>query len=143
MDGEHNNASMTDGALADKLSEVLADPARLAHLAKMASSLAGSGLLDGIAGTVPEGDARSSAEQAIPRDADAQAGLPPPEVIGRATPRVDSGNRLPPITGRHAALLKALKPYLGEQKRERVDRMLQLLQLADIAGTVLTTKEGR
>jgi hypothetical protein len=50
---------------------------------------------------------------------------------------------VPGVSGRHTALLRAIKPYLGSEKQARVDQMVKLLQLAELADTVLRgSQEG-
>jgi hypothetical protein len=49
-------------------------------------------------------------------------------------------NGIRAVNGRHSALLRALKPYLGQEKQARIDQMMRLLQLAELADTVLRGK---
>lgn len=44
---------------------------------------------------------------------------------------------------REAQLLNALKPYCSEQRRQRIDRALQIARLSQIAGTALRNMEKK
>ena len=116
------------------LNSVLSDPESMSRLASMASALASSGILSGLMGgtggegtpseTVPMTGVGASQEVQT-ADADTDAG-----VRGKGLP-------IGGVSGRHAALLRAIKPYLGQEKQARVDQMMKLLKLAELADTVL------
>ncbi len=124
--------------LGQKLNAMLSDPESMSRLAGMASALASSGILSGLMGngdgTQADGATRGDTEAAVNQGRDDSSGenLPAEAVSG-------PGN-IWAVNGRHAALLRALKPYLGEQKQARIDQMMRLLQLAELADTVLRGK---
>ncbi len=126
-----------ENPLGEKLAAMLSDPESMARLAKMASSLAGSGLLDSLGAAGGIGSDGTTGATALPSetttDDSEQKNAAPPQVLRAGM----SGKN------RHTALLQALKPYLRAEKRERIDRMLKLLQLADLAGTVLYSDSQR
>lgn len=146
--GEHTS---DENPLGGKLNQILSDPESMRKLSQMANALAGSGMLDnlGIGKNADHtendknGDGASggsgSEKQEGSDTAAAAAAVLREWTAGKKTDggnKSGKGNR-DSHTNRHAALLCALRPYLGEQKRERVDRMLKLLQLADLADSVL------
>ena len=149
------------GALSEKLNQVLSDPDSLARLAKIASALSGTGLLDGLAGGMLSGGGNSGggasgdvtargettadtgtsgdagAAQEVFRTLSGKNGGHSGDSHSHGEQHPHGGSHSP--GGKHTALLSALKPYLSEEKRERVDRMLKLLQLAELADAVLRT----
>ena len=93
--------------LEDKLSAILSDPDAMGRIAEMAKSLAGE-----------EGGGEAG------RAAEADEGL-----IRRAMKLMRSRA----LSGDENALLKALRPFLSEERRRRLDRALKLAQLASLA----------
>ncbi len=130
--------NMQNDDLGEKLNAMLSDPESLSRLAGMASALASSGVLSGLMGNPgaggdgktasAEANVASSTEENRPFDT-----LP-------AEPQKSSQNGIRAVNGRHSALLRALKPYLGQEKQARIDQMMRLLQLAELADTVLRGK---
>lgn len=117
--------------LGRKLNEMLSDPDTMQRLAGMASAFASSGLLSGTDGG--ECVQRFDAEQAPSESADA----------GEAGAGNAHTGALRAVGGsRHTELLRAVKPYLGAEKQARVDRLMKLLQLAELADTVLRGSGG-
>ncbi len=139
MTEEFSNAisSEEENPIGEKLNQILSDPESMARLAKMASSLSATGLLDSLGMHASEmGSDPGTSPMSEPKTADTPIPTQP-ETGGIAAAQLFSGKN------RHTALLRALKPYLGTEKRDRVDRMLKLLQLAEVAGTVLySEKDG-
>lgn len=129
--------------LGEKLNAMLSDPESLSRLAGMASALASSGVLSGLMGS--SGSARNdgpdegSTETAANQGEDQHTAENPS--AEKLPAEVSSGHgTIRAVNGRHAALLRALKPYLGEQKQARIDQMMRLLQLAELADAVLRGK---
>lgn len=121
--------------IGQKLNEMLSDPAALSRLAGMASALASSGMLSGLVG----GDGSQTA-QISRSDTEETNGEEPLREEPRSATRI--GSALPAVSSRHTALLRAVKPYLGAEKQARVDQMMKLLQLAELADTVLRGSGG-
>ncbi|MBE6657564.1 MAG: hypothetical protein E7604_03875 [Ruminococcaceae bacterium] len=122
--------NMQNEGLEQKLNSILSDPESLSRLAAMASSLASSGMLSGLmqgSGTAeePSKDNESVVEST---EGDREAA---------AKPLLQNTAAIRGISGRHSALLRAIKPYLGTEKQTRIDQMMKLLQLAELADTVL------
>ena len=131
---EQDNKIMQNEDLGQKLNAVLSDPERLQQLAGMANALASSGMLSGMLGGL---DKKTEDEAS-----DTSSNLPAASVSAKE----DGGKDGMPTeiiraaSSRHSALLRALKPYLGEEKQARIDQMMRLLQLAELADTVLRGK---
>lgn len=157
QNGEH---TPDENPLSGKLNQILSDPESMRKLSQMANVLAGSGMLDnlgigknadrtendqtGDGASGGSGSDTAAAAAAVFRELTAgkgtDGGNKSAENTGNAGSSGGSGggkNSRNSHTNKHAALLCALRPYLGEQKRDRVDRMLKLLQLADLADSVL------
>ena len=147
------------GVLQERLNSLLSDPESMGRLFQMASGLASSGLFSGMSGgnapsgTGNEGETASEAVGAPseePSVGNPSAGNPS---VGkssdaaadreeRRTPAVSHGMRGKHSGGKHAALLKALRPYMSAPRQSRIDQMLQLLQLAEAAETILQTQNA-
>ena len=128
---EQENEKLQNEGLEQKLSAMLSDPESMSRLAGMASALASSGALSGLLGAVqPVGaDGAEASEERLP----ASVSAPTDGKSGAGMDFKSAGNR-------HSALLRALKPYLGQEKQARIDQMMRLLQLAELADTVLRGK---
>lgn len=128
--------NMQNEDLGQKLNAMLSDPETMHRLAGMASALASSGVLSGLVGTGGEpredGDAAAEGitEPNLPTAVSSGG-----ESSGRQASRIAFA-----ANSRHSALLRALKPYLGQEKQARIDQMMRLLQLAELADTVLRGK---
>lgn len=99
------------------LKTVSQNPEMLTQAMQMAESLKDSGLLSGIL----------SRQKDEKQDTEERA-----EPTGRET----GGNEKPPGNSRyqrHHALLLALRPYLSEERKERVDLLIRLLGILNAA----------
>ncbi len=135
MEEEYSAASGAENPLGEKLNQMLSDPESMARLAQMASSLAKTGLFDSLGQSDAPEPIASEATQT--ESAGAVAASAPQE----KQRNVSAAAQLLSGKNRHTALLRALKPYVGAEKRDRIDRMLKLLQLADVAGVVLYSEK--
>ena len=133
--------NMQNDDLTEKLNAVLSDPESLNRLAGMASALASSGILSGLMGNPGAGSDRTTAP-----DGEREEHPTAENRMSDAVPaEMPSGQKstqggIKAVNGRHSALLRAIKPYLGQEKQARVDQMMRLLQLAELADTVLRGK---
>ena len=124
--------------LEDALQQLLNDPAQLAELASLASSLglslpaAPSAQPPAEPQTMPQGAA------AQPPSAAADAERQPPQRPAFSPQATQS--RAP---ARQEKLLSALKPFLKPSRQEKLDRALRLAQLSDLAGAVLHHSGGK
>ena len=99
-----------DENLSEKIRALLADPAALSAIASVASSLSGSDAAPAV---------QSVAAQTEQPDtpASVQASLAP-----RRDPRID--------------LLCAIKPLVNDQKRNRIDNLVQIASVASLLGSL-------
>ncbi len=93
-----------EGNLADKISELLADPEGMARIEAMAQSLL-------------SGEQEEKREEPLPN---------PAQFAGILSALKQSGG------DERSRLLLALRPHLGEERRARVDKAIKLLRLASV-----------
>ena len=126
----------------DLLSSLASNPDLLKNAMQMASALASSGALDGLFGKGTEGVAPPSGkdfsslfsgmgqgkgeEQRGPSPTD-RSHPPSPE------PRPPMKRPEPPCHNDRIQLLRAVRPFLPEEKREKIDFLVQLLGLLHTA----------
>ena len=106
--------------LEDKLNSILSDPGQMEKIAGLARTLMG--------GAGPEAAPDTPPGVAPGRD---------PGLLGRIAKAMRGGGG---DGGREQALLAAMRPYLSEKRRGKMDRALQLARLARILR--LTALEG-
>jgi len=125
----------------EQLNTILSDPEAMAQIAALAQSISGSG----------DGSQRSDgAADASPREKPAQgAGVDPdalrtalggldPELLRRLGPLMEQLNR--PESSEATAFLMALRPFLSEARRGKVERAAQLARLVHLGKVFLTTQ---
>ena len=95
--------------LEGQIRQVLDDPAQMAQIMGLAQSLMGGG-----------GDA--------PKEPS-----PPPAPDGGLLGKLGSLMRQPEQKGDREALLQAMRPYLSEKRRRKLDRALQITRMAHLA----------
>ena len=130
--------NMQNDDLGEKLNAMLSDPESLSRLAGMASALASSGVLSGLMGNLRAGDDSQTASDDTKAPSMSEDNRPSDTLPAETQKSLQNGIRA--VNGRHSALLRALKPYLGQEKQARIDQMMRLLQLAELADTVLRGK---
>ncbi len=129
--------NMQNDDLGEKLNAMLSDPESLSRLAGMASALASSGVLSGLMGN-PKAGGSETASDDTKAPSMSEDNRPSDTLPAETQKSLQNGIRA--VNGRHSALLRALKPYLGQEKQARIDQMMRLLQLAELADTVLRGK---
>ena len=129
--------NMQNDDLGEKLNAMLSDPESLSRLAGMASALASSGVLSGLMGNPKAGGGETASDDT--KAPSMSEDNRPSDTLPAETPK-SLQNGIRAVNGRHSALLRALKPYLGQEKQARIDQMMRLLQLAELADTVLRGK---
>ena len=97
--------------LEDRISSILNDPEQMDRIAEMAKSLMG--------GEAPP----AQAEAALPELGD-------PALLGRLGRLLRSART---EDSRQEALLQAMKPYLSERRRGKMERAIQLARMARLA----------
>lgn len=108
--------------IGEKLDALLNDPKQFGKIAQLASSILGDGGDKSAPPSAPEPDLDLDMGAAAPDDAPARAGA------GH-----DSANR---------HLLEAMKPYLAEKRRRKIDRAMKLARLASLAELAAEDLEG-
>ena len=129
--------NMQNDDLGEKLNAMLSDPESLSRLAGMASALASSGVLSGLMGNLRAGGGETASDD-TKAPSMSEDNRPSDTLPAETQKSLQNGIRA--VNGRHSALLRALKPYLGQEKQARIDQMMRLLQLAELADTVLRGK---
>lgn len=126
----------------EQLNSILSDPDAMAQIAALAQSISGG----------PESAAASSADAAAGDSAPGNgASFDPdaagaalrgidPELMRRIMPLLRQMNR--PESSDTTAFLLALRPFLSEARRGKVERAAQLARLIHLGKTFLTAKEG-
>ncbi len=108
--------------LGDKLNAVLNDPEQMKRIADMAKSLMGGGM----GGPAQEEPKEVKREQ--PAE-EASAPLFDPGMLGKLSSFMKKGES----RSETHALLEAMKPYLSEKRRNKMDKALKLAKFASIA----------
>ncbi len=116
-----------ENELQEKLTQVLSDPAAMSKIMSIAGALMGG---SPSASDAPKDDTLSSS-------ADDEAVRPPSAEAGPIAGNIDTAGLLAALTAKpsddpRCALLLAIKPYLQENRRYRVDSLIRALKLAEI-----------
>ena len=114
----------------EQLNTILSDPEAMSRIATLAQSLSGASP----EAPPPPPDAAPDAEGGTAA-ASALGGLDP-ELLRRALPLLRQLNR--PESGEAAEFLRALRPFLSEKRRGKVERAAQLARLIHLGKTFLT-----
>ena len=109
--------SETDG-LEDKLQQILNDPQSMAQILSLAQSL----------GMSPESEQKQETSSAPP---------PPPPDDGFVKAIIGLMQQARKSDSKQEALLCALKPFLAPDRREKIDRALQIARISHRAGAGL------
>ena len=104
-----------NGDFSSKLDKILSNPAMMAQIKSLADTMTE----DGEAKTPPP----TEPTQAAPEPEPAAAPESPPPAPGMEKNIKNT-----------RALLLALKPYLDDKRRDKIDKMLNMLRLAEMAG---------
>lgn len=145
----------------EQIKALLSNPETLERIASMVESFGGSGLSQLLAGSAPESSApesdvlpqkepenaalsESSAPQNKPHEPEAQeaaAMLPAASGISPSAPlgALLSGKGTP---DRRITLLKAIRPYVNDAKKERVDGLVRALSVAGLLNNYKNTLLG-
>ena len=103
----------------EQLNTILSDPDAMTRIAALAQSLGGAG------GEEPKPEQKKEPEGAF----DAEA-------LGRIARQLNRSE-----SGEAAAFLRALRPYLSEKRRDKVERAAQLARLIHLGKTFLLSQE--
>lgn len=121
------------GELEDKINSVLNDPEQLGEIARLAQTLMGGGQEN------KSGERRSASPSAQP----AMSGLF--EQFGLDGDTLNRiGSVLSTSSGSNSqALLEAMKPYLSDKRKNKMDKAIKLARLAKLAGFAMGEMGGR
>ncbi len=131
---------------ADLLSSLASNPELLKNAMQMASALASSGVLDGILGKGTQANPSDPSSKPESDFSAVLAGLgsektqeSPPTPPAHPTPsqpkdpRPQTKRSTPPCHNDRIQLLRSVRPFLPEDKREKIDFLIQLLGLLHTA----------
>ena len=131
----------------DKLNTLLSDPGAMAQVMQMAQSLSQQmGAPEGApppsdGAPTPSGPAPAAPQQnGASGDLTSLLGGVDPAMIQKLLPVLSQMNR--PESGETAAFLRALRPFLKPERRDKVERAAQLARLIHLAKTFLLSQEG-
>ena len=145
----------------EQIKALLSNPETLERIASMVESFGGSGLSQLLAGSAPESSAPESdvlpqkepenaalSESSVPptkphapEAQEAAAMLPAASGISPSAPlgALLSGKGTP---DRRITLLKAIRPYVNDAKKERVDGLVRALSVAGLLNNYKNTRLG-
>lgn len=115
------------GELEDKINAVLGDPEQLGRLTQMAQDLMGSS--DGLGDKLKGLFGGSSSPESCGEDREMLAGMT------RLMQGLSKKNE-------HTALLEAMKPYLTEKRRSKMDKAMRIAQMARVAELAFGKGDG-
>ena len=145
----------------EQIKALLSNPETLERIASMVESFGGSGLSQLLAGSVPESSAPESDElpQKEPENAAlSESSVPPTKP--HAPEAQEAAAMLPAASGispsaplgallsgkgtpdRRITLLKAIRPYVNDAKKERVDGLVRALSVAGLLNNYKNTLLG-
>lgn len=116
-----------DTDIGAQISKLLADPAAMSQIMSVAGQLMN---------TNAPSDPPESAEPA-PESPPESPSMPSMEMLMKLASGIKPSKNDP-----RCALLSALKPYLNESRRERVDALIQAISLSGLAGEFLHRSNG-
>lgn len=140
----------------EQLNSILSDPDAMAQIVSLAQSISGG------PGAAADSSGGAAAEDAAPRDSPPKDGAPgngppkgglpfdpdaagaalrglDPELMRRLMPLLRQMNR--PESSETTAFLLALRPFLSEARRGKVERAAQLARLIHLGKTFLTARD--
>lgn len=123
------------GELEDRINSILSDPAQMAEISKLAQSLMGGGGEEAPAGD----ESAPGGLGGLARSMLGGGGEESPALDPALLQRLLRGSE---GSGRQQALLEAMKPYLSERRREKMDRAIKLARMARIARLAMGEGDG-
>lgn len=117
----------------DKINAILGNPAEMEKITKLAAQIMGGG---GAASSSPEAPQEASPEKAEAPGLDL-GGLDPELFgkIGRLLSQTGGGND-------KTALLRAMGPYLSQDRREKMEKAMRFAKIAKLAGAAIREYGG-
>ena len=133
---------MDNNDISAALNKLLADPTALANAMSMASSLMENLPKENSANVAappspPEDKPPEEANEELAVSSSGENDTPPSlNSLAALAPLLAGGKKNDP----RCALLYALKPYMGHGRGDKIDTLVNLLKIADIAGVLLGGK---
>ena len=122
----------------EQLNSILSDPDAMAQIVSLAQSISGGASADGSPSSA--GSTQAPPEKSGTDASGAALGGLDPELSRRLLPLLSQLNRTE--SSETTALLLALRPFLSEKRREKVDRAAQLARLIHL-GKLFLTAQGQ
>lgn len=142
----------------DRIKELLSDPKNIELIAGLASGMGGMGSLAGLGAertALPNAPSHSTAFPAAQPEPEEERPAPPPkepaaEPEAAALPAMGTVGGIPALGGllagsgikggqdKRVALLKAIKPYVNDQKKERVEGLVRAINVASLLSNYKT-----
>lgn len=117
------------GEFDDKLNSILSSPEAMSKIMDLAKSFSGSG---------GETSSNSSSSKSSQKSAPDFGGIDP-KILGIIS-RIMSSS--PGANDDKSQLLNCMKPYLREDRREKIDKAIQIAKMAHIAKTAFSEFSG-
>lgn len=114
--------------LEDKINGILGDPAQMEKIAGLAKSLMGGG--DSGIGPAEKTKSAGGGLDSLMQSLGGGEGAIDPAMLARLSRALSSGAG---EKKQERALLEAMKPYLSEKRRSKMDKAIKLARLASIA----------
>lgn len=114
--------------LEDKINGILGDPAQMEKIAGLAKSLMGGG--DNSSDTAEKAKNAGGGLDSLMQSLGGSDGAIDPAMLSRLSRALSSGAG---EKKQERALLEAMKPYLSEKRRSKMDKAIKLARLASIA----------
>lgn len=123
----------------DKLNTLLSDPNAMAQVMQMAQSLSQQMGASGSTAS-SSGDPTAAADVPPPQELSSLLGGVDPALIQRLLPLLSQINRTE--SSETSAFLLALRPFLKPERRDKVERAVQLARLIHLGKLFLLSQEG-
>ena len=123
----------------DKLNTLLSDPNARAQVMQMAQSLSQQMGASGSTAS-SSGDPTAAADVPPPQELSSLLGGVDPALIQRLLPLLSQINRIE--SSETSAFLLALRPFLKPERRDKVERAVQLARLIHLGKLFLLSQEG-
>ena len=123
------------GDIGEILTKMLSDPESLGKVMNMVGALSASGALGGLSHETPKnGDVPPKTEEVSHSREKETAFVPPKkqEIPCKERPKINQCDRI--------RLLEAMRPFLSDEKRVKLDTVIKLLGLAEAAGGLCSLK---
>ena len=111
----------------DRLNSILSDPEQMNRITELANSLMSGGA---DAGQTAEEPSKELPDLSRLADSLLGGGSADAALLGRLGRLLHSAQA---VNGREEALLEAMKPYLSEKRRSKMDRAMRLAHMAKLA----------